>query len=212
VRGRRGHYSFCDEIRAYDLATGAAYVAQSCSGLALRQDGSVDGAETDAARTAKTRVGRLDVTLLREAAWMMALSNEAQERVLEDGFGWSIPRGIELAAGSSRGEVFGMQWSGSSGQTQLEWQWVARGTRVSSGTLTWPQDYNDAAHDHAVKLLDIAEASFQPGCAPAPLPSRVPATTKAGGVSPIDASADSLQAAQDELSKALSATRARPCP
>ena len=33
VRGRRGHYSFCDEIRAYDLASGAAYVASSCSGV-----------------------------------------------------------------------------------------------------------------------------------------------------------------------------------
>ncbi len=29
LRGRRGHYQFSDEVRAYDLATGAAYVVKS---------------------------------------------------------------------------------------------------------------------------------------------------------------------------------------
>lgn len=35
LRGRRGHYRFSDEVRAYDLATGAAYVARSEAALAL---------------------------------------------------------------------------------------------------------------------------------------------------------------------------------
>jgi hypothetical protein len=211
VRGRRGHYSFCDEVRAYDLATGAAYVAQSCSGLALRHDGSVDGAQTDASRKAKTQAGRLDVTLLREAAWMMALAGEAERDVLEDGFGWVLPEGIEPVAGS--GEVRGgsMHWSTSSGQTQLEWQWVARGATVTSGTLTWPEDYNEAGRDHAVKLLDITEASFREGCTPAAPPVRVPEKRTGGGVSPIDASPGSLRGAQDELSQALEGIRAARC-
>ena len=42
VSGRRGHYDFCDTTRAYDLATGAAFISDSCSGLALKRDGHVD--------------------------------------------------------------------------------------------------------------------------------------------------------------------------
>ncbi|HEY6463653.1 MAG TPA: hypothetical protein VIY73_25970 [Polyangiaceae bacterium] len=211
VRGRRGHYGFCDEVRAYDLATGAAYVAQSCSGLSLRHDGSVDGAQTDAARKDRTRAGRVDVSLLREAAWMMALTEESQQDVIDDAFGWVLPGGIEPVAESGQGGSMSMHWSSSSGQTQLEWQWVARGTTVTTGTLTWPEDYNEAARDHAVKLLDIAEASFQEGCAPAGPPARVPAKKKGGGVSAIDASADSLRGAQDDLSRALVGAHAKRC-
>lgn len=211
VRGRRGHYAFCDEVRAYDLTSGAAYVAQSCSGLALRNDGSVDGAQTDASRKVRTRVGRLDVSMLREAAWMLTVANEVDQDVLEDGFGWVLPEGIDPVAESGQGEGMSMHWSGSSGQTQLEWQWVVRGATVTAGTLTWPQDYNEAARDHAVKLLDIAEASFQEGCAPVSSPAHVPAQGSEGGVSPIDASAESLRGAQDELSRGLVGIRGKRC-
>jgi hypothetical protein len=57
IKGRRGHYDFCDELRAYDLATGSAYVAGSCSGLALENDGSVNGQKTDAARRSVVTIG-----------------------------------------------------------------------------------------------------------------------------------------------------------
>jgi hypothetical protein len=211
VRGRRGHYRFCDEARAYDLATGATYVARSCSGLALRKDGSVDGAQTDATRTEQTQAGRVDVGLLREAAWMMALSNETQDDVLERGFSDAIPDGIEPAAGSGEGSGSASFW-GSSSQTLLDWRWIARGKTVSSGTLTWPGDYNRAARDHAVKLLDIAEASFREGCAPAPLLPQGLEAPSAGGVSPLDASSGSLRAAGEHLSKALTAIHAKLCP
>jgi hypothetical protein len=58
IRGRRGHYDFCDELGAYDMETGAAYVAKSCSGLHLRTDGSVDFEGTNAARKAAVVAGR----------------------------------------------------------------------------------------------------------------------------------------------------------
>ncbi|MFO7567571.1 MAG: hypothetical protein R6X02_33310 [Enhygromyxa sp.] len=70
IRGRRGHYRFCDEIRAFDLTTGSVHVAASCSGLALRNDGSVDGAQTSAGRVLQTTSGRVPVDALREAVWM----------------------------------------------------------------------------------------------------------------------------------------------
>ena len=70
LRGRRGHYQFCDELRAYDLATGAAWVVKSCSGLVLQQGGTVDHDATDAARGVQVQVGRVPLDALREAAWM----------------------------------------------------------------------------------------------------------------------------------------------
>lgn len=50
--------------------------------------------------------------------------------------------------------------------------WAADGESVTvdAGELTWPTDYNDGAREHAVNLLDIAEAGFVAGCAPARLP------------------------------------------
>lgn len=51
VVGRRGHYHFCDTLSAYDLGTGAAYVARSCSQLKLADGGIVDVAKTDEAKT-----------------------------------------------------------------------------------------------------------------------------------------------------------------
>nr|WP_128798116.1 hypothetical protein [Corallococcus coralloides] len=43
IRGRRGHYSFCDQLDAFHLGTGTLYRSSSCSGLALKSDGRVDG-------------------------------------------------------------------------------------------------------------------------------------------------------------------------
>ena len=31
IAGRRGHYQFCDTIRAYHLGTGAAFIDDSCT-------------------------------------------------------------------------------------------------------------------------------------------------------------------------------------
>jgi len=39
IRGRRGHYQFCDEVRAHDLETAQPNVAQSCSRLHRQRGG-----------------------------------------------------------------------------------------------------------------------------------------------------------------------------
>ncbi len=36
IAGRRGHYEFCDTVRAYDLETGAAFIDDNCSELTLQ--------------------------------------------------------------------------------------------------------------------------------------------------------------------------------
>ncbi|NOU32666.1 MAG: hypothetical protein HOO96_32580, partial [Polyangiaceae bacterium] len=99
LRGRRGHYVFCDEVRAYDLGTGAVYIAKSCSGLALVSDGSVDGAKTDDARKEETLVGSVPRDALREAAWMILLASEVQEDVVE-ARGFALPVGVEPQRGA----------------------------------------------------------------------------------------------------------------
>lgn len=214
IRGRRGHYGFCDEVRAYDLATGAAYIAQSCSGLALTHGGGVDGAKTDAARKAVTRVGRLHVEALREAAWIALLADHAQDNVIDSGHGWHIPGSIEIMVPESDSlHGFGGSWSSSSGQTTLHWSWAHAGRNVAAGTLTWPQDYNDAAREHAVRLLDIAEAGLVEGCAPAKLPDLTHVAGKPPGVNPIDAAPESVSRAQADLLAALARLRTTPiCP
>jgi hypothetical protein len=53
-RGRRGHQSFCDELRAYDLATGSAYIAAVCSSQSLLPAGAVSRTQTGGARPLST--------------------------------------------------------------------------------------------------------------------------------------------------------------
>jgi hypothetical protein len=81
VTGRRGHYDFCDEARAYDLATGSTYRIASCSDLAIRAGGSVDVPKTDQARHTVVELGHVPVEALREAAWMMLLLDEVDRDI-----------------------------------------------------------------------------------------------------------------------------------
>jgi hypothetical protein len=172
VVGRRGHYEFCDGVSAFDLATGAAYVAESCSGLALRGDGSVDFTATDALRAVRVRAGRVSVDNLREALWMMALAPHS-ERVHVRGRDYPVPRGVEIrytvgAAAEASTTFAGGMWS--TGQTQLEWAWIApSGTVQAEGALLWGSYALDEAH--AGELLRVAEGGLVEGCVPATLPA-----------------------------------------
>ncbi|MBS2013250.1 MAG: hypothetical protein JST00_10205 [Deltaproteobacteria bacterium] len=174
-KGRRGHYAFCDELRAYDLATGSAYLTRSCSGLALRSDGSVDGAKTNAARRDDSFGGTIPLDALREAAWMTVLSGEVQENVV-DAWGLALPEGIVPRPSTSFGGL-GMSFTTSSGQTTLAWSYSPEGaSNAHTGTLTWPEDYNHAGRAHAVELLAVAEAGLVRGCPKALPPSSMAAT------------------------------------
>src|SRR5262249_55557470 len=94
IRGRRGHYEFCDELSAYDLATGSAYVAQSCTGLELGDGGSVDNAKVDAKRKIKVTIGNLPLDNLRELAFMMLLAPEVEHDLILDPHFSSVPAGV----------------------------------------------------------------------------------------------------------------------
>ncbi len=210
LRGRRGHYAFCDEVRAYDLATGAAYIAKSCSGLALVADGSVDGAKTDDARKEETLVGTVPRDALREAAWMILLASEVQEDVAE-AWGFALPAFVEPQR--SMGELGGAHssFTMSSGQTRLAWSYMPDGPSVASSDLTWPEDYNHAGREHAVSLLRIAEAGFVAGCPSASPPAVLDWGSAKSAVSPLDAKASSLRKVDRDLVVALGKARSQAC-
>lgn len=203
LRGRRGHYQFCDELRAYDLATGAAWVTQSCSGLVLQQGGSVDHDATDAQRGVSVKVGRLPLEALREAAWMTLLAPHVEEHVQPRGWFVRRPPGLE-PAWPDDGQLGGIGMGGfwmSSAQTQLAWSWQGKDWLRDAGTLTWP-DSSVAAVDYADQLWRIAEAAFLEGCAPARPPKQLIVGGKPG-VSGLDATRASLDTAEKQLVDAL---------
>ena len=76
---------------------------------------------------------------------------------------------------ASTGAGLGASGHWSSNQTVLDWSWLAEGSGVRShrGTLTWPADHNRAGYDHAVKLLQVAEASISLDCSGETLPAWV---------------------------------------
>ncbi|WP_428266755.1 hypothetical protein [Haliangium sp.] len=217
IRGRRGHYRFCDEVRAYDLATGSALVAQSCSGLVLGSDGVVDGHETDARRHGPTvQQGMIPLDPVREAAWMTLLASHAQTNVAEvESYqlpAWLSPEDalIDLDGGSLTGHGGGSAMF-SSNQTLLSWSYMVDGEAVASGELTWPADYNDQAKRYAVELIALAESRLTMGCAEALPPQPLDFGLHRPAVAALDADEASLSRTERTLLAAMVATRLRPC-
>jgi hypothetical protein len=203
IAGRRGHYQFCDEIRAYDLETGAAYIAASCGGLQLSPK-AVDHDGTNARRRFGVRMGRLSRDNLREAAWMILLWKQVGKPIVRFGHAVVIPPHLKAEASPVRSTTvdFGST-TVSSAQTALRWHLTAEGAALGQGRLNWPLDYDDAAAQHAVFSLRVAEAAFVEGCVPARLPHTLSAPPGRGGVSRVDARPGDLDAVQQTLWSAL---------
>jgi hypothetical protein len=172
VSGRRGHYSFCEAIGAYHLGTGAAYIAESCSDLVLREEGSVDRGATQRAARSRTVTGTLRLDNLREAAWALLVLKEAEDVQARAEF-YPLPSGLTpvLAAKEWDGPIAfsGGGWM-TSAQTTLDWSWVPQDGPVATGELTWPNSSN-GVEEHAAGLLDVAEGTLIEGCPPSPPPS-----------------------------------------
>ncbi|WP_375760383.1 hypothetical protein [Corallococcus exercitus] len=191
IRGRRGHYDFCDQLDAYHLATGTAYRSRSCSNLALRSDGKVDAAGTDAARQSGVRVGRVSPERIRELMWMLLLEPEVKDGVQVEAVRIPVPKGLRVEwpktdeghLGGVAGGVFG----GSTAQTRLSWNWFPPGgAELLSGQFTFPYSWAPG-EDHANVLMKDAEATFQEGCPAAPVPVRELDFTREPGVNRLDA-------------------------
>jgi len=209
VRGRRGHYTYCDEVRMYSLSTGAAYISQSCSLLMMLIAG--DGSP---ARNRQVARGSVAVDNARELAWMLLQLNETFEGPINrDQF--TIPAGIEPARGSDNPFLSGgaQKMRGvSSDQTTLAWALMDdEGLARVSGKLTWPGDYLGGPNDHAVKLLQIAEGGFVTGCPDERPPQSLDFGAARPVVSALDANPAELSQAERDLVTNLHQTARTNC-
>ncbi len=171
--GRRGHYEFSDEARAYDLATGAAFVSTSSSALVVQPGGEVNFDKTDAARKPHLSAGRLaSIDNLREAVWMLMLRTHA-EKIAIHSKSYPLPEGmtVEYAPNDSESPDYVMGPGGwSTAWTTLDWRWLAPdGTLRAEGEVTWPAS-DDRAEAHAAALSVFPEPGFGEGCPPATPP------------------------------------------
>jgi hypothetical protein len=215
VRGRRGHYDFCDEVRAYHLATGAAYIIQSCSDLVLMKKGHVDAARTDARRQARILAGTLAPEKLKELTWMMLLAPEVKSglqpwaRVLVVPKAFSVEWREKDETGD--GDLIGMGFRtwGHTGQTRLYWTWFPPAkAEPLSGDFSWP-DSCAPEDNHVDVLLQETEATFREGCPPLPPPRDLLDFAQAPGVNHLDAPGGVVKT-QDSLVEALSRWRSPP--
>lgn len=205
LRGRRGHYSFADEIRAYDLATGAAWVATSASALVLAGT-EVDVAASDAQRKPEVYAGKVSRDEVREIAFVL-LTAKAVRSIRSEARIKILPPEVELSL--TRGSIASVEpqpfeWR-SSAQTELAWTLVDEGRVLAKGSLTWSGSA-DAAQQHAADLVKVLEAGLERGCAPAKLPTGI-VRGASGWVSPIDARPDAQRVVFGRLADALEALR-----
>lgn len=170
LSGRRGHYEFCDEVRAYDLASGAAYGVGSCSRLSLMSGGSVDQRATDSGRSIQTRFGVIPPLALQEALWFLLVAPEL--RPYANSFGMAVPEGLRpVRYVSADGAGISMEAvCTSSADTGISWKYVLHGAVAASGELTWPGCDWNPRNKYAVQLVRVAEAMFEPGCPGVPAP------------------------------------------
>lgn len=195
IHGRRGHYPpFCDEIRAYDLKTGSAYIVQSC----LNQ----------VRRILKKSMGFLLRENLREAIWMVLMANELKESFTYASY-YDLPREIlpilpqeDMGILTKLGTLI-RSAKFSTEQTKLAWSYVVQGKLIASDSLTWPNDFNNPGKDHAVDLINIAENSFVSGCPSAPLPKYLVFGNGKTVVPHLDATSESLDTVWAKLLKTL---------
>jgi hypothetical protein len=202
LRGRRGHYQFSDEIRAYDLATGAAYVASD--------SGALFAADPSAKPGQDTYTGRLAPDQVRELAFVLLTRSAIVE--LRTGVAYAvIPDALPLVLGRpTPWESWGRSSWASSNQTRIAFTFLDGALR-ETGEFTWPSAH-DWVDNHITSLVRVAEAGLVRGCAPAQLPPLAELGGALGTVSPVDASADALRARHAELDRHLEGLRWRACP
>jgi hypothetical protein len=157
VADLRADVGRCHEVRAYDLTTGAAIRAASCS----------------EPPTLESEVGQVPISAIREAAWSLLLL-AALEDVQPRGVLAYLPVGVSPLLTPDReatNVTFGGCWWGGTHQIHgASWRIQDGAGLLGSGDLTWPERYNARPEAHAISLVAIADAGFVPGCPPASPP------------------------------------------
>ena len=211
LRGRRGHYSFSDEVSAYDLVTGAAYSARSKSALVLEGAG-VDFAAVDRQRKPEALTGNVLAEAARELAFV-ALTGRAIHRTRSHLTLVPVPETLAVTLSPRpAGFAYGppdLRW-GTSAQTELSFVVVDGDKLVADGSFTWPDSWLPA-ESRADSVLVALEAGLEKGCPRAKLPARLGRSTSSGA-SPIDADPGRQVGVASDLDRALEGLRVRACP
>ena len=202
MRGRRGHHDFADELRVYDLATGAAY-AVSSSG-SLFGDGSASPVTAITGAVAPEQLRELTFFLLSRPA-LLKLRPSMRSAVVPS----RVPLHLTKKAAWSPPKGWGSGGWSSSEQSQIDFVYID-GPLRAAGSFVWPRD-SSGVDAYAVSLVEIMEAGLVTGCAPAQLPQLSDLRGSSGEVSPIDASAAQLGTIHDALEKKLEKLRGQAC-
>ncbi len=161
--GDRGHYQVASEIRAYDLTTGAAYVASNSNNFSPAP-GVTPG------MTAYT--GRIDPGHARELAFML-LAQDAIVPVRTWRYFAEVPAKLPRELTKPTKYPAMNEWSriviSSSSETTIYYALIDGNTRTE-GSFTWDADFDwiDGYLDH---LTEVMEAGLIKACAPAKLPA-----------------------------------------
>lgn len=169
--GRRGHYEFCDQLSIFDISTGSAIVAKSCSGLVLQPGGSVDFDATASMRETTVQFGRVSVDNLRELALITVILPAMQRDVRPFWNTFEVPTSVPDDQ-LTLDEYTWIQHMVTTGTTALRWTWLRDGREPVRRSIDWG-GWTGGATDHATSLLEVVEASFVPGCVARPLPAAI---------------------------------------
>jgi hypothetical protein len=203
LRGRRGHYSFCDELRAYSLETGSAYIAQSCSALSLVTGGHVDARATDAGRRVEVTTGRVPVDALRDTTLLLLIGDSVDTAVQAQAERLELPAGLEAGwwrQDHGTGHVSGSTWV-STAQTSIAWAFHPPVASAAEGTFKWPHSSNPAK-SLAAKWMGDLEERLEKGCPSERAPTEQLRAMSAPRVNARDAP-DGVSAVHDALLSGL---------
>lgn len=162
TRSHRGARAFCDELRAYDLATGAAYVASSCGREVLTEDGSHrDRDATDRTRRLSFTAGQVPLDALREAALIAMVASWSEEALADEVTTELLPANVPLEWDDDGITMRGISRCGGPLPT---WEWVDGSRTIARGTS------DGAVSEYADELWEATDARLAPGCPLAALP------------------------------------------
>lgn len=161
--GRRGHYDFCDELWAFNISNGSVFTVESCSGLALRGDGSVDAQATDTARKERVRAGTVNTQQLRKLLVALLLNHHVDEGQT-NAETYLLPRGMTLSTRPITARASGCV-SITSGESRLGWEWRVGDGLQANGRFAWSGKFATDVVLNA--LLKNIEQGLDEGC-PAP--------------------------------------------
>ena len=203
LEGRRGHYSFCDELHAYDLATGSAHVVRRCSGLELNNDASVNEDAVASRSRLEVKRGTVPPDNVRELAWMLLVADHTVSPAISETTDLTLPETIAAPRGPRTLDIAARREIRGSNQTTLHWSLSSPVLGSLEGSLHWPPAYNPSPLEHAAMLWSVAEEGIASTCPPRSIPKTLPLAPTLGGVSTLDASPETLDQTHHVLKAAL---------